>query len=147
MPYLKRAADGSITSLHRQADAAATEFLADEHPEVQAFVGNDDVLQRFAQLDAGFIRVLEDLIDVLIRAKVMNLTDLPIQAQRKLFSRKGHRAPSALSELNLLGDLGRLGDGPGDIPGDGPSYGPGDGPGLDSVLGAVPDQPGDMPRV
>ena len=142
MPYLRRAADGCITSLHRQADAVATEFLADEHPEVQAFVGNDDVVQRFAQLDAGFIRVLEDLIDVLIRAKVMNLTDLPIEAQRTLFSRKDQRAPSALSELNLLGDLGRLGDGPGDIPGNGP----GDGPGLDSVLGAVPDQPDDMPR-
>ena len=130
MPYLTRAADGTIASLHHQADAAASEFLADDHPEVQAFVGNDGAVQRFAQLDAGFIRVLEDLIDVLIRAKVMNLTDLPIEAQRKLFSRKDHRVPSALSELNLLGDLGPLGGGPG----------------LDGVLGAVPDQPGDIHR-
>ena len=134
MPYLRRAADGSITSLHRQAEAGAAEFLADHHAEVQAFVGNDEAVQRFAQLDAGFIRVLEDLIDVLIRAKVMNLTDLPIEAQRKLFSRKDHRAPTALSELNLLGDLGRLGGVPGD------------GAGLEGVLGAVPDQPGDINR-
>lgn len=104
MPYLRRDADGSITSLHRQAEPEAAEFLNDDDAEVQAFVGNDSIEQRFARLDAGFIRVLEDLIDVLIRAKLMNLTDLPVEAQHKLNSRKDQRQPSALSELNLLGD-------------------------------------------
>ena len=32
------------------------------------------------------------------------ITDLPPAAQRKLYSRKDHRAPTALTELNLLGD-------------------------------------------
>lgn len=104
MPYLQRDANGSITSLHRQATPGAAEFLADDHPDVQGFVGNPSVGAPFARLDAGFIRVLEDLIDVLIRAKVLNLTDLPVEAQRKLNSRKDHRQPTALSELNLLGD-------------------------------------------
>ncbi len=104
MPYLRRHADGSITSLHRQAEAGAAEFLPDDHADVQQFVGHDPAGDPFVRMDAGFIRVLEDLIDVLIRAKVMNLTDLPIEAQRKLNSRKDRRQPTALSELNLLGD-------------------------------------------
>ncbi len=104
MPYLRRHADGSITSLHLQAEAGAAEFLPDDHADVQQFVGHDPAGDPFVRMDAGFIRVLEDLIDVLIRAKVMNLTDLPIEAQRKLNSRKDRRQPTALSELNLLGD-------------------------------------------
>lgn len=103
MPYIHRAPDGSVASLHRQAEAGAAEFLPDDHPEVRDFVGLGDD-GGFAVLDAGFIRVLEDLIDVLIRGHVINLTDLPIEAQQKLYSRKGKRKPTALSELNLLGD-------------------------------------------
>ena len=120
MPYLRRDASGSITSLHRDAAPGAVEFSADDHPDVQAFVGNSGLDAPFARLDAGFIRVLEDLIDVLVRAKVMNLTDLPIEAQRKLNSRKDQRQPTALSELNLLGD----------------------GSGLEGVLGMGADPPG-----
>lgn len=108
MPYLRRDASGSITSLHRDAAPGAAEFLADDHPDVQAFVGNSGLDAPFARLDAGFIRVLEDLIDVLVRAKVINVTDLPAQARHKLYSRKGQRRPGALAELNLLGDAGEL---------------------------------------
>jgi hypothetical protein len=104
MPHVRRNAEGALISLHRDAEPGADEFLPDEHPEVQAFVGRDGSGDGFARLDADFIRVLEDLIDVLIRAKVINITDLPIEARSKLYSRKGHRATSSLSDLNLLGD-------------------------------------------
>lgn len=105
MPYVRRDAHGSITSLHRQAEpGAADEFLDEDDAQVQAFVGNDAASDGFARLDAGFIRVLEDLIDVLVRQRVINVTDLPPEAQRKLYSRKDHRRPTALSALNLLGD-------------------------------------------
>ena len=101
MPFVSRNADGVITSLHVHAEGPAQEFLADTDPAVQAFVGND---AGFGQLDADFIRVLEDLIDVLILRKVINLTDLPEDARRKLYSRKGQRHDSPLSALGLLGD-------------------------------------------
>jgi hypothetical protein len=105
MPYVRRDARGAITSLHRQPEpGAADEFLADDDAQVQAFVGNDTASAAFTRLDAGFIRVLEDLIDVLVRQRVINITDLPADAQRKLHSRKDHRRPTALSALNLLGD-------------------------------------------
>ena len=60
--------------------------------------GND-----FSQLDADFVRVLEDLIDALIANGTLRMTDLPIQAQQKLTQRKQQRA--RLSEhLDLLDD-------------------------------------------
>ena len=105
MPYVRRDPEGQISSLHREGDVQTDEFVDDEQPEVQAFVGNAGA---FARLDADFIRVLEDLIDVLVRAKVINVTDLPAQARHKLYSRKGQRRPGALAELNLLGDAGEL---------------------------------------
>ncbi len=102
MPYVRRDAQGVLTSLHLEADATAAEWLDVDDAQVQAFLGRDT--PRFEQLDAAFIRVLEDLIDALIRRRVINITDLPSAAQHKLYSRKDHRAPTALTELNLLGD-------------------------------------------
>ena len=46
----------------------------------------------FSQLDAEFVRVLEDLIDAMISNGTLRLTDLPVQAQRKLTERKQQRA-------------------------------------------------------
>jgi hypothetical protein len=35
---------------------------------------------------------------------VINMTDLPAAAQDKLSARRDHRRPTALADLNLLGD-------------------------------------------
>lgn len=45
----------------------------------------------FNHLDYEFIRVVEDLIDVLILKGVLRITDLPPGAQRKLNARKDLR--------------------------------------------------------
>lgn len=59
--------------------------------------------KEFSQLDADFVRVLEDLIDALIANGTLRMTDLPVQAQQKLSQRKQQRA--RLSEhLDLLDD-------------------------------------------
>ena len=60
MPYIRRNAEGRVDSLHRSADPG-TEFLPDGHPEVQAFVGGG-TRPEFDQLDADFVRVIEDEI-------------------------------------------------------------------------------------
>ncbi len=44
--------------------------------------------QDLSELDADFIRVLEDLIDALIANGSLRLTDLPPQALEKLSQRK-----------------------------------------------------------
>ena len=65
-----------------------------------AAIGADTI----TQFDAGFVRVLEDWIDALIAKQVVNLTDLPAEAQVKLDARRSHRHSTALSRFNLLGD-------------------------------------------
>ncbi|SAI71909.1 Uncharacterised protein [Bordetella ansorpii] len=57
----------------------------------------------FSQLDADFVRVLEDLIDSLIANGVLRLTDLPPRAQVKLTQRKQQRKRLA-EHLDLLDD-------------------------------------------
>jgi hypothetical protein len=58
----------------------------------------------FARLDADFVRVLEDVIDTLIARHVINITDLPDQAQAKLFARKSFRERAGRNALQLFGD-------------------------------------------
>ena len=102
MPFVRRTADGRIESLHRYAVEGA-EFLDDEHPDVQAFVGNDTATREdFSRLDADFVRVIEDVIDTLIVKNVINITDLPEQAQAKLFACKSFRERVSKSSLRLF---------------------------------------------
>jgi hypothetical protein len=56
-----------------------------------------------AKLDAEFIRVLEDLIQVLVDKGVINLTDLPTQALEKLNQRRRVRS-RIHNALDLLPD-------------------------------------------
>jgi hypothetical protein len=105
MPFIHRTAEGAIASLHRR-DEGGAEFLPDDHPEVRAFLGLGESGQGdgFASLDADFIRVIEDVIDTLISKNVINITDLPPEAQTKLFGRKGYRERATKDALRLFGD-------------------------------------------
>jgi hypothetical protein len=104
MPFIRRNAEGAIDSLHRR-DEGGVEFLPDDHPDVRAFVGAAPAQgQGFASLDADFIRVIEDVIDTLISKNVINITDLPLEAQTKLFGRKGYRERAGKDALELFGD-------------------------------------------
>ena len=102
MPYVHRTALGEIDSLHREPLPGASEFLDNEHPEVQRFVGNVSRPEHFLQLDAGFVRVIEDLIDALILRNAIAITDLPPAAQAKLFARKTLREQQGDKTLTLF---------------------------------------------
>jgi hypothetical protein len=106
MPYIRRTPTGAIDSLHRQAVADADEFLPDQHAEVQAFVGRSGDDEGYSKLDADFVRVLEDVIDTLIVKNILNITDLPPEAQAKLFARKGFRERQSQSSLHLFSPSG-----------------------------------------
>jgi hypothetical protein len=110
MPYVRRNPAGEIDSLHRAGEPGA-EFLPDDHLEVQAFVGNSgEAKEDFSRLDADFVRVIEDVIDTLIVKNVINITDLPEQAQAKLFARKSFRERVSKSSLRLFGQPTDFGD-------------------------------------
>lgn len=103
MPYVRRNASGQIDSLHR-TEAAGTEFIAEGDPDLLAFVGDSgaESPRPFDRLDADFVRVIEDVIDTLIVKNVLNVTDLPPNAQAKLFARKSFRERVSQSSLRLF---------------------------------------------
>jgi hypothetical protein len=107
MPYVRRNTQGEVVSLHRHAEAGTSEFLADDHADVRAFLGGPSPgggSEGFARLDADFVRVLEDVIDTLVAKNLINITDLPPEAQAKLFSRKSFRDRSTQHSLRLFGE-------------------------------------------
>lgn len=102
MPYVVRNAEGQLESLHRQSTEEADEFLEDRHPDVLAFVGTPDDGASFSRLDADFVRVIEDLVDVLLSKNIFSITDLPAEAQAKLFARKSFREKASKNSLRLF---------------------------------------------
>lgn len=101
MHHAIRDPQGVIVSLHLEA-VPGSEPLPAQHPEIQAFLGSAGE-RSFAQMDAVLVRVLEDLIDALIRRNVLRITDLPLEAQAKLFDRKHFREGMQTHALSLFG--------------------------------------------
>lgn len=76
--------------------------MTDPRPEAPSG-GDPSDRQHLSELDTGFIRVLEDLIDALLANGTLRLTDLPPQALAKLDQRR--RARTRLrNSLDLIGD-------------------------------------------
>jgi hypothetical protein len=100
MPYIHRDARGQIDRIYRD-EVPGAEFLPPEHPELLQVVGGSPRSANFAHLDTGLIRVLEDLVDVLVAHNVLRITDLPIEAQQKLFARKNFRDRFQRNALQL----------------------------------------------
>jgi hypothetical protein len=102
MHYVVRGPDGAVISLHRDP-VDAGELLSPNHPDVAAFLGQQGG-RSFAEMDAGLVRVIEDLVDALLRRNILRITDLPLDAQGKLFERKHFRESMQRSALSLYAD-------------------------------------------
>lgn len=130
MPYLRRNALGHITALLDQPEQPDSEEVSLADPEIQAFLlsslesssdqtdpsmANSDYLsmlqmmqglqgrmQSLEHSDLNFIRVLEDLIDLLVTKDLLLFSDLPPAAQTKLIDRRRlrdeQRDPSLIVE-------------------------------------------------
>lgn len=106
MFYVVRNSDGSVVSVSRNP-MPGSEAHATLEPDVVAFFGQPAANPGFYAVDAGFVRVLEDLIDTLIGKGVIRHTDLPDAAQKKLLLRKGLRSRIS-GALDLLGSDERI---------------------------------------
>jgi hypothetical protein len=106
--YAKKNADGNIVALSRNPDDHADHdwnILPDDAPEILNFVEELVSQERADNLlrdsDLSFVRVLEDVIDLLIERSVIRFTDLPLPAQTKLLQRRDRRKQQ--QGLQLLG--------------------------------------------
>lgn len=103
MPYVSRDEKGQITGISDRSAPHAREFLPNDDPEVLRYLrGANPTAMRatLSESDTEMARITEDLIDVLISRNMLNFTDLPHEAQRKLMTRQRlRRNLSALSNL------------------------------------------------
>jgi hypothetical protein len=99
MPYAVRDESGRIIALYSEPRAGAEECLAGDHPEVLAFIADqqDGVRASLFTSDVETVRVIEDLVDVLVAKKLILLTDLPDAARSKLLERR--RLRQSLSDV------------------------------------------------
>ncbi len=112
MPYVIRDQDGHVVGMAEVPLDDAAELVAPDNSELLALltrtcgaeVADED--QAFLHSDLAFIRVLEDLIEVLIRRGVITLGDLPVAAQEKVMQRRALRHWLAGSG-GLVDDEGR----------------------------------------
>jgi len=92
MPFVKRDPEGKVIGLFCEEQSDATEEVSVNNKEIINFLENNDYKEYtnhlLNQSDTNFIRVLEDLIDVLLDKHILLLTDLPDAAQQKLLKRK-----------------------------------------------------------
>jgi hypothetical protein len=101
--YIKRNAKGQIEQVSREANEECREFLPPGSPELQAFVGDDQLIgdATFSKSDLDFVRVLEDVINLLMDKGVIRFTDLPDPAQQKLINRQSLRKRA--NDVGLIG--------------------------------------------
>ena len=90
MFHVLRSPDGSILQVSK-VPLLNSEPLEESDPELGAFWGHGPKQSSFSAADTEFVRVIEDLIDVLITKNLIMHTDLPEAAQKKLMFRKGLR--------------------------------------------------------
>ncbi len=92
MLYAERDNDGNIISLTSIKGSKAADVKSAVDDEVIEFLNkNDDAsyLRLLLNLsDSGVIRTLEDLINLLIDKKVIQFTELPEEAQKRIRERQ-----------------------------------------------------------
>lgn len=95
MFYAERDKQGNIVAIRKNKDADGIELTPVDEQELQEFLASDSDPGTYEALleeaDKKMIRVLDDLIEVLIRNNVIMLTDLPQEARAKLGTRKDVR--------------------------------------------------------
>lgn len=97
MPYVIRDSEGQVVAVSEVPLDDAAEELSPDDPQVLALLSRTCVAEyadgddAFVNSDLSFIRVLEDLIEILLRRGVIALSDLPAPAQDKLMQRRALR--------------------------------------------------------
>lgn len=105
MLYVERSPGGKIIGLHSNATPNAQEKLSVMDEEVIEFFSETDSWKNLMALtDRGTIRILEDLIDLLVKKNIINFTELPQQAQARIWERKQIRE-RIVAESVLVDDI------------------------------------------
>ena len=104
MPYVRRDNQGNITAISDREEQGITEKIDKNNPQLIRYLQKLSNRQNLvADTDLSFIRVLEDIIDVLITKNHIRFTDLPSEAQEKFRIRRALRDHDK-TKLDILSD-------------------------------------------
>lgn len=106
MLYIERGPDGTIVAIHNSATPNAQEQKPLTDDEVTLFLSKTDSWKKLIALsDLTTVRILEDLIDLLIKKNIIQFTELPLPAQERLTERKNIREHLYESNELLVDDI------------------------------------------
>ncbi|MBT3990682.1 MAG: hypothetical protein HOG95_18020 [Rhodospirillaceae bacterium] len=95
MAFVKRDETGAIEAITLTPTGDKPEVVDPTSGEVITFLFGGDpqegAQESWITADLSLARVVEDVVDVLIKKKLIEITDFPIPAQQKLISRRGKR--------------------------------------------------------
>lgn len=105
MLYVERDGTGNIVAIYNSPNEKATEKKESADGEVLDFLsdssGEDSRKLLLSLSDKGMIRLIEDLIDLLIRKNIILFTELPEQAREKMQERSKLRGEIASHSLTV----------------------------------------------
>ncbi len=107
MRYIKRNGDGEIVAISAVPEPGYEAEQGGFGGEVAGFIASSRSDAELAASDLEFVRVIDDLLEVLTAKGIINFTDLPEEAQAKFLKRSKLRVKSRKS-LDLLGDDGLI---------------------------------------
>ncbi|MCK5894130.1 MAG: tryptophan synthase subunit beta like protein [Endozoicomonadaceae bacterium] len=93
MSYVFRDEAGAIVALSEKPIDDQWQEVSQEDPELKAFLNKkmEDDKNVMRSSDISFIRVLEDLIELMISKNMISFMDFPAAAQEKLLARRSTR--------------------------------------------------------
>ncbi|MDX1733558.1 MAG: hypothetical protein R3228_04295 [Halioglobus sp.] len=101
---MKRDADGRILALSQRPEGGCDEPVAADDPQVSDYLrGLADGGDPLSASDQDFVRVLEDLVELLMSKGVILFTELPDSAQQKILNRQRWRSQRGTA-LDLLSE-------------------------------------------
>ena len=103
MRYVKRNEEGEVVAISALPEVGYEPEQGALSGEMAAFVASVGGSAELAASDWEFVRVIDDLLEVLMAKGLINFTDLPIEAQQKFLQRSKLRA-RARESLDLLDD-------------------------------------------
>lgn len=102
MVYIKRGGDGRVVAVSEEA-LPGFDSVEETDAELRRFLAGMRTRDALDQSDLEFIRVVEDVIELLIAKNIILFTELPNEAQEKMLKRQ-HLRRSVQSSLDLLSD-------------------------------------------
>ncbi len=105
MPYVQRDNTGAIYALSQVQQPGFSEWVNDADAEVLEFLASvNPVLRDLSSSDLDFVRVVEDVIELLIDKNLIRFTDLPAPAQEKMMKRRKLRSDLLGGNFDLFDD-------------------------------------------